>query len=53
MCKIILDYVIEDKIEAVKDMLADGIPLEKALKYEKLDRETYENYCQSNNMSGG
>lgn len=53
MCKIVRDYVIEDKIKAVKNMLADGIPLEKALKYEGLDRETYEKYCQSNDISGG
>lgn len=46
MCKILFDYVIEDKIEAVKKMLADGIPLEKALKYESLDLEIYEKYCQ-------
>jgi predicted transposase/invertase (TIGR01784 family) len=35
---------IEGKIDTVKNLLDDGITLEKALKLTNLDRETYENY---------
>lgn len=37
---------IEGRIESVKNMLEDNMPLEKALKYAKLDIETYEKYSK-------
>ena len=36
--------VIKSKIATIKNMLADNIPLEKALAYENLDLQTYEKY---------
>ena len=39
--------LIEGKIEMVKELVKDGMPFEKALKYAKLDRETYEKYATS------
>lgn len=58
MCKIVQDYAkkyakdygdereIRGKIETVTNMLADSIPLDKALKYAKLDKDTYKKYSQ-------
>ena len=39
--------LIEGKIEMVKELVKDGMSFEKALKYAKLDRETYEKYATS------
>lgn len=36
--------VAKGKLEIVKSMVDDGISLDKALKYAKLDRKTYEAY---------
>lgn len=60
MCKVIEDYAwqqaqkygeeqrskgkLEEKLEIIKEMLNDGMALEKALKYAKLDARTYEKY---------
>ena len=33
------------KIETVRNMLNDGFVIDKALKYAKLDRPTYEKYA--------
>ena len=58
MCQAVEDYankrkmegILEGKIQkAVKTvdiMLEDGMPLEKALKYAELDKETYEKYTE-------
>lgn len=38
--------MIKGKIEAVENMLKDNIPLETALKYVQIDRETYEKHTE-------
>lgn len=55
MCKAVEEYgkdceekgKIEGKIETVKNMLKDGLNIEKALKYADIDRQTYEKYAAS------
>ena len=37
---------LEGKLEDIKNMLKDGLPLEKALKYTGLDEATYKEHCQ-------
>lgn len=37
---------IEGKIETVRNMLKDNVPLEIALKYTEIDRETYEKHAK-------
>lgn len=50
MCKAVEDYAKEreekGKAETVKNMLKDNIPLETALKYAQIDKETYEKYAR-------
>lgn len=54
MCKLVEDYAkereelgkINGKVETVKNMLKDNVPLETALKYAKIDKETFEKYSE-------
>lgn len=50
MCKALEEYTqsrfLEGKIEDIKNMLKDGLSLEKALKYTGIDEETYKKYMQ-------
>lgn len=50
MCKAVEEYAaakkIEGKIETIRNMLKENIPLDVALKCAKLDKETYEKYTQ-------
>ena len=50
MCKAVEEYAnsckLEGKLESIKNMLKDGLPLEKALKYTGLDEATYKEHCQ-------
>ena len=49
MCKAVEEYAkkMEEKgkIETVKNMLKDGLSIEKALKYADIDRLTYDKYA--------
>lgn len=55
MCKLVEDYAkereekgrIEGKIEDIKNMLKENIPLEVALKCAQIDKATFEKYCES------
>lgn len=42
----ILEGKIENAVETVRDMLKDGFDIEKALKYAKIDLQTYEKYSE-------
>lgn len=44
MCKIVQDYITENKIETVKKLLEMGLSLDKTLIATDLDRKTYEEY---------
>lgn len=54
MCKAVEEYAkkreekgkIEGKIETVRNMLKDGLSMEKALKYADIDRLTYDKYVR-------
>ncbi len=50
MCKAVEEYAdsrkLEGKIETIKNMLKDGLSLEKALKYTGIDEATYKEHCQ-------
>lgn len=54
MCKAVEDYAnsrklegrLEGKLEDIKNMLKDGLPLEKALKYTGIDEATYKEHCE-------
>lgn len=50
MCKAVEDYAnsrkLEGKLAAIKNILKDGLPLEKALKYTGIDEATYKEHCQ-------
>ena len=42
-----LEGIIEGKVETVMSMIEDGVSLDKALKYAKIDKETYEKYANN------
>lgn len=44
----IIEGKIKGKIETIKSLIDDGMPLDKALKHTKLDMQTYEKYCEKN-----
>ncbi|MCM1167596.1 MAG: hypothetical protein NC299_15950, partial [Lachnospiraceae bacterium] len=54
MCKAVEEYansrktewLLEGKLETIKNMLKDGLSLEKALKYTDMDEATYKEHNQ-------